>query len=55
MVVAIGKDRGRYIHTISHDPPGRVAPAVHLRFDVFDNDALAAFNWFHMDCNAFLR
>ena len=47
VIVPIGKDRCGNIHSVTDDSPGRVSTAIYLRLNLFNDDALTAFYWFH--------
>lgn len=48
MVVAVAEDCSGYGYGIAEDTLCGIAAAVDLRLDLFDNDALPAFNRFHI-------
>ncbi len=47
VIVPIAKDGGGHLYFVAAKPARGISPAVDLRLNVFDDDALAAFNWFH--------
>ena len=47
MVVAVGEDGGGDGDLVVEDALGGIAAAVDLGLDLFDDDALAAFDRFH--------
>jgi hypothetical protein len=47
VIVAIREDRGGYVNPIAYDAARVVTAAVHLRLNLFDDDALSAFGRFH--------
>jgi hypothetical protein len=49
VVVTVGEDGGRDLHAIIEEAAGGLASAVDLRLDLFDDDSLAAFDWFHLN------
>jgi hypothetical protein len=48
MVVTVAEDRCGYGYGIAEDSLCGIAAAIDLRLDLFDNDALPAFNRFHI-------
>lgn len=46
--MAITKDSCSYGYDVIEDAPCRIASAVDLRLDLFDDDASPAFNRFHI-------
>lgn len=47
VVVTVRKDRGGDRDGIANGPPGGITTAVDLRLNLFNDYALATFNWFH--------